>query len=146
MTAFIPYGAYWSTPFARWQGAFSHLHSIEFAAHVARDALSGRKIAPAQIDFCAYGMTVIQPNCFYATPWFTAIIGAERLPGPTLNQACATGQRLLSHGEDSDQHDADHVYDNDDQVRCRDSQSYAPGLNRFVQSDLRPAGAWRRRW
>lgn len=96
MTAFIPYGAYWSTPFVRWQGAFSHLHSIEFSAHVARDALSGRKINPAQIDFCAYGMTVIQPNCFYATPWFTAMIGAERLPGPTLNQACATGQRLLS--------------------------------------------------
>lgn len=96
MTAFIPYGAYWSTPFVRWQGAFSHLHSIEFAAHVARDALSDRNIVPAQIDFCAYGMTVIQPNCFYATPWFTAMIGAENLPGPTLNQACATGQRLLS--------------------------------------------------
>jgi hypothetical protein len=32
----IPYGAYWSTPFARWQGSFSNLHSLEFAAHVAR--------------------------------------------------------------------------------------------------------------
>ena len=32
----IPYGAYWSTPFARWQGSFANLHSIEFAAHVAR--------------------------------------------------------------------------------------------------------------
>ena len=31
----IPYGAYWSTPFARWQGSFANLHSVEFAAHVA---------------------------------------------------------------------------------------------------------------
>ena len=23
----IPYGAYWSTPFARWQGAFANLNS-----------------------------------------------------------------------------------------------------------------------
>ena len=29
----IPYGAYWSTPFAKWQGTLSHLHSIEFGAH-----------------------------------------------------------------------------------------------------------------
>jgi hypothetical protein len=30
----IPYGGYWSTPFARWQGSLSHLHSLRFAAHV----------------------------------------------------------------------------------------------------------------
>ena len=28
----IPYGSYWSTPFARWQGAFAQLHSLRFAA------------------------------------------------------------------------------------------------------------------
>ena len=28
----IPYGAYWSTPFAKWQGSLSHLHSVKFAA------------------------------------------------------------------------------------------------------------------
>ena len=32
----IPYGAYWSTPFARWQGSLAHLHSLTFAAHVAK--------------------------------------------------------------------------------------------------------------
>ena len=32
----IPYGAYWSTPFSRWQGAFAHLHSLEFAAYTTR--------------------------------------------------------------------------------------------------------------
>lgn len=96
MRAYIPYGAYWSTPFVRWQGAFAHLHSIEFAAHVAKSELAARNLAPEMFDFCAYGMTVIQPNCFYGAPWFTAMIGAEGLPGPTLNQACATGPRLLA--------------------------------------------------
>ncbi len=96
MRAYIPYGAYWSTPFVRWQGAFAHLHSIEFAAFVARNEMEARKWTPEMFDFCAYGMTVIQPNCFYGAPWFTAMIGAEELPGPTLNQACATGPRLLA--------------------------------------------------
>ncbi|WP_420568830.1 thiolase family protein [Thalassovita sp.] len=96
MPSYIPYGAYWSTPFARWQGSLSHLNSIELSAHVAKSAMSARGITTEQIDYCAYGMTVIQPGCFYATPWFTAMIGAEQLGGPTMNQACATGPRLLS--------------------------------------------------
>jgi hypothetical protein len=32
----IPYGAYWSTPFAKWQGSFAHLHGIQFAALTSR--------------------------------------------------------------------------------------------------------------
>ena len=39
----IPYGAYWSTPFARWQGSLSHLNAVEFAAHVAKAELAKRK-------------------------------------------------------------------------------------------------------
>ena len=49
----IPYGAYWSTPFARWQGSFANLHSIEFAAHVAKTELAKRKIAPKVFDYGA---------------------------------------------------------------------------------------------
>ena len=94
---FIPYGAYWSTPFARWQGALGHLHSIEFAAHVTKEALAERDIAPEVFDMAVYGWTVIQPDCFYAGPWFTAMIGAEHLACPTVNQACATGPRLLAN-------------------------------------------------
>lgn len=96
MTAYIPYGAYWSTPFARWQGAFSHLHAMEFAAHVAKNALSERAIGLDAFDFAAYGMTVPQNRSFYGLPWFTAMMGAERLTGPTISQACATGARLLA--------------------------------------------------
>lgn len=94
--AYIPYGAYWSSPFARWQGSLSHLHSMRFAAEVTKQGFAERSLTPEMFDFCAYGMTVIQPNSFYGAPWFTAMIGAEYLAGPTVNQACATGPRLLA--------------------------------------------------
>ncbi len=94
--AYVPYGAYWSSPFARWQGAFAHLHSVQFAAHVARAALADRDLTAEALDYVAYGYTVIQPNIFYGAPWFSALIGAEGLPGPTVNQACATGPRLIA--------------------------------------------------
>ena len=45
----IPYGAYWSTPFTRWQGAFAHLHSVEFAAHVAKREAAGEKLVDVEI-------------------------------------------------------------------------------------------------
>lgn len=94
--AYVPYGAYWSSPFARWQGAFAHLHSVQFAAHVTRAAMAERGLAPEALDYVAFGYTVIQPNIFYGAPWFSALIGAEGLPGPTVNQACATGPRLIA--------------------------------------------------
>ena len=61
----IPYGAYWSTPFVRWQGSFSHLHSIEFAAHVTRQALARRNIAGEQIDYGVLGMSVPQKHALF---------------------------------------------------------------------------------
>ncbi|BCH20330.1 thiolase family protein [Mesorhizobium sp. L-8-3] len=96
MPAYIPYGAYWSTPFARWQTELAHLHSMKFAAHVAQAALRVRDIPVDAFDLAAYGMTVPQHRSFYGTPWVTAMLGAERLPGPLVNQACATGTRLLA--------------------------------------------------
>ena len=48
--AYVPYGGYWSTPFAKWQGTLSHLNSVELAAHVAKDELARREIDPAGFD------------------------------------------------------------------------------------------------
>ena len=42
--AFIPYGIYWSTPFAKWQGSIAHLNSIRLAANCARRMLDERKV------------------------------------------------------------------------------------------------------
>ncbi|HJW55598.1 MAG TPA: thiolase family protein [Burkholderiaceae bacterium] len=91
----IPYGAYWSTPFARWQGSFASLHSLEFAAYVARNELAKRNIDPTSFDYGALGMSVPQKAAFYGAPWVMGMIGANRAGGPTLMQACATGVRTL---------------------------------------------------
>jgi acetyl-CoA acetyltransferase len=94
----IPYGAYWSTPFAKWQGSFANLHSIEFAAHVAKAELGKRGIAPDAFDYGVLGMTVPQKSSFYGLPWFMGLIGGGRVGGPTINQACATSARCLLAG------------------------------------------------
>lgn len=91
----IPYGAYWSTPFARWQGALAHLHSLRFAAHVARHALERRAIPVEVFDHGVLGLTVPQRGSFYGLPWLMGLIGAPGVAGPTISQACATGARAL---------------------------------------------------
>jgi acetyl-CoA acetyltransferase len=91
----IPYGAYWSTPFARWQGSLAHLHSLRFAAHVAHHALERRGIPAEVFDHGVLGLTVPQRSSFYGMPWLMGMIGAPGVAGPTISQACATGARAL---------------------------------------------------
>ncbi len=91
----IPYGAYWSTPFARGQGALAHLHSVRFAAHVATHAMSRRRLPVEAFDYGVLGITVPQRASFYGLPWLAGMIGAPSLAGPTISQACATGARVL---------------------------------------------------
>lgn len=91
----IPYGAYWSTPFARWQGSLSHLHSLRFAAHVAKDELARRELDAAAFDFGVLGMTRPEKGSFYGLPWLMGLIGAQHVGGPTVSQACASSARAL---------------------------------------------------
>jgi acetyl-CoA acetyltransferase len=91
----IPYGCYWSTPFARWQGAFANLHSIQFAAHVVKNELTRRAIDPKVFDYGVLGFSVPQKHSFYGLPWLAGLAGAGQIGGPTLMQACATGVRAL---------------------------------------------------
>ncbi|MBU6471259.1 MAG: thiolase family protein [Alphaproteobacteria bacterium] len=94
----IPYGCYWSTPFARWQGAFANLHSVEFAAHVAKKELARRDIPPNVFDHGVLGISVPQKHAFYGLPWLAGLAGIGQIGGPTLMQACATGARVLLAG------------------------------------------------
>jgi acetyl-CoA acetyltransferase len=94
-SAEIPYGAYWSTPFTRWQGAFADLHSVRFAAHVVKRELAARRIDAQVFDFGVLGLTVPQQNAFYGLPWLAGMAGAPQVGGPTIMQACATGARAL---------------------------------------------------
>jgi acetyl-CoA acetyltransferase len=89
--AYIPYGLYWTTPFARWQGSLAHLHALRFAAHVARTELGRRGLDPAALTSAVLGTTVPQKHAFYGAPWVTGLIGAPHATGPTIAQACATG-------------------------------------------------------
>lgn len=94
--AFIPCGAFWSSPFCRWQGSLGHLHAIELAAKTAARALADRKIDPAGFDGLVLGTTVPQKQSFYGAPWLAGMIGAPGITGPTVSQACATGVRALA--------------------------------------------------
>ena len=91
----IPYGAYWSTPFAKWQGSFANLNSVEFAAHVAEMELAKRNISPEFFDYAVLGNSVPQKHSFYGVPWLMGMLGAAHVGGPTISQACATGARVL---------------------------------------------------
>lgn len=91
----IPYGAYWSTPFAKWQGSLQHLHSMKLAAHVAKAELAKRGIEASSFDFGVLGMTVNQLQSFGGAPWPLYDIGLKSVTGPTISQACATGARVL---------------------------------------------------
>jgi acetyl-CoA acetyltransferase len=94
--AFIPYGGYWSTPFAKWQGSFANLHPIEFAADIARRALAERAIPPDTFSGVFLGQTVPAPHSFYGAPWLAGLIGAGGATGPHIAQACATSARVLA--------------------------------------------------
>lgn len=103
MTAWVPYGCYWSTPFAKWQGSFAGLHSMKFAAYVTSRELKRRNIDPTVIDAGVLGISVPQNASFYGLPWLTGLIGATGAGGPTISQACATSVRgLLTAASDID--------------------------------------------
>jgi len=91
----IPYGAYWSTPFARWQGAFANLNALELAAHTLKRELARRAIPGEAIEHGVLGFTVPQQHAFYGMPWVAGMAGLSHVSGPTVMQACATGVRAL---------------------------------------------------
>jgi len=93
--SFIPYGGYWSTPFARWQGSFANLHTLKFAADVTRKALAARNISPKTFSNLYLGLTIPAPQSFYGAPWLAGMIGAEGVTGPVFSQACATSARVI---------------------------------------------------
>ena len=91
----IPYRGYWSTPFAKWQGPFAGLHSVRFAATVAKTELARREIDTASFDHAVLGMTIPQWRGFWGVPWLMSMVGSDTITGPTITQACQTGPRSL---------------------------------------------------
>jgi acetyl-CoA acyltransferase len=88
--AFIPYGGYYSTPFARWQGTFANEHSIVLGAATSKRFFASKGWDPAMIEYVLVGSTVYQQQWFYSGPWAAAMMGAENVPGVLVTQACST--------------------------------------------------------
>ncbi|TSA44731.1 MAG: thiolase family protein [Deltaproteobacteria bacterium] len=93
--AFIPYRGYYSTPFARWQGAMANEHAIVLAAETSKRFLMERKWDAGMFDYLILGMTIGQPQWFYGSPWAAAMIGAASIPGMLISQACNTSATCI---------------------------------------------------
>lgn len=83
-------GAWWSSPFARWQGSLAEMSSIDLAVDVTSRALAWRGIEPSEITDIVFGQTVPQKGSFYASTTLASLVGAKDVTGPTVSQACAT--------------------------------------------------------
>lgn len=94
--SFIPHGAYWSSPFVKWQGSLANASSVTLAAATAKRWLEHRQISPEVLDGIAVGWTVPQKHSFYGAPWIAGMIGAPGISGPTYAQACATSVRAVA--------------------------------------------------
>lgn len=92
----IPYGAYWSTPFVKWQGSLAHLNSIRYAADTAKRELAARTIDPMTFEHAVLGITIPQEKAFYGAPWMMSMLGNTEVGGTTVSQACATGARAIA--------------------------------------------------
>ncbi len=88
--AFIPYGGYYSTPFARWQGSLANEHSIVLGAKTSRRFFESRGWDPRAIQYVLVGSTVYQKQWFYSGPWAAALMGAPEAPGVLVSQACSS--------------------------------------------------------
>ena len=89
--AYIPYGGYWSSPYAKWQGSFADMHSMQLAAATAQKFFEARKITPDRFDNVYFGMTIPQQHSFYGGAWLAGMLGNGGITGPWINQACITG-------------------------------------------------------
>ncbi|MFH1136330.1 MAG: thiolase family protein [Pseudomonadota bacterium] len=87
---FIPYKAYWSSPFCRWQGSLQNEHAIVLGAAAAKKFFELRGLSPQALDGLFLGMTIGQKSWFYGAPWFAAMMGNDKVSGPIVSQACAT--------------------------------------------------------
>lgn len=95
--AYIPYGGYYSTPFARWQGTLQNEHSVELAAATAKRWLASREIDPKIFEYLNFGKTIGQLHTFYDAPWAAALMGAPDIPGMSVSQACSTSTTVINN-------------------------------------------------
>lgn len=131
---FIPYGGYWSSPFARWQGSFANLHTLKFAADVTRKALEARNISPKIFSNVYLGMTIPATQSFYGAPWLAGMIGAEGVTGPVFSQACATSARVIGSASQAVETDSS------DSILCITADRTSNGPHLLYPNPNNPGG------
>ena len=93
--AYIPYKGYYSTPFSRWQGKLANENAITLGAGTTGRWLGEKNWDPKIFDYLFLGMTIGQPQWFFGSVWAAALIGADRIPGIMINQACTTSTTCI---------------------------------------------------
>ena len=91
----IPYGAYWSTPFTRWQGSLRapaqrRVRGPRGPARTGAAQDRRRALRLRRARLLGAAEAVVLRHALAA-----GLIGAGQAGGPTLMQACATGVRTL---------------------------------------------------
>lgn len=92
----IPAGMAWSSPFVKWQGSLSEVHSIDLAADVTGRALAERNVEAGLVEGLVLGWTIPQQDIFYGAPTLAGRLGAGAVSGPMVSQACATSVACLA--------------------------------------------------
>jgi len=93
--AYIPYGGYYSSPFARWQGTLANENAIALGADTAKRWLESKGWDPQMLEYLYLGITVGQHYVFYGSTWAAHLMGAGHIPGVTLMQACSTSTTCI---------------------------------------------------
>jgi len=93
--AYIPYGGYYSSPFARWQGTLANENAIMLGADTAKRWFESKNWDPQMLEYLYLGITVGQHYVFYGSTWAAHLMGAGHIPGVTLMQACSTSTTCI---------------------------------------------------
>jgi acetyl-CoA acetyltransferase len=133
--ASIPLGKYWTSPFARWQGPFAEMSSLDLATVTTAWALEDRRLSPRDLSHIVLGWSVPQPGIFYGAPTVAARLGAPGITGPMISQACATSVACLQAAALMAEAEADGL----GLVIATDRTSNGPHL--IYPSPSRPGGA-----
>jgi acetyl-CoA acetyltransferase len=94
-TAYIPYRAYYSSPYSRYGKTFKNENAIELSSATTKKWMESKSFDPSIVDFVIYGNSVHQHHGFWAGPWSAALIGAVHTTGTMISQACTTGATAI---------------------------------------------------
>jgi len=92
---FIPYGAYYSSPFCKWQGSLQNENSIVLGAQTSKRFFEEKKIDTGLIEYLYFGQTVLQKGSFYAPTYAANEMGIPHVTGQSVTQACATSTTAI---------------------------------------------------